>query len=267
MTADDKDWIPEIEHYGQSARRVLETAQVALSIGDYMSSINRSYYAAFYAANALLATLGLQRSKHSAVRAILHERFIKSGLIEARYGGLYNELFNQRMKSDYEIMRAYSREEAQAALDAALAFVVRVEQFLAAPPALPLLRESSQAYASPRLLGVLQPTERAAIQAFVTRLSEQCGDRIVRVYLFGSKARGDSGPDSDIDLLIVSEVDDWQFQKRVFGLASAVDLEYDVLLNMHLVARERWEDFAHRRAALWLNVQRDGIQVWGCAQS
>jgi uncharacterized protein (UPF0332 family) len=98
------DWEPEIEHYISSARRALRTAQLVMDDGDHMSSINRSYYAAFYAANALLATPGLQRSKHSAVRAILHQQFIKPGLIEAEYGSLYDKLFERRMKSDYEIM-------------------------------------------------------------------------------------------------------------------------------------------------------------------
>ena len=58
MTTNAVDWTPEIENYIQSARRALRTAQLDLEDGDYTGSINRSYYAAFYAANALLATLG-----------------------------------------------------------------------------------------------------------------------------------------------------------------------------------------------------------------
>ena len=110
MTTNNVDWTPEIENYIQR-RRALRTAQLTLEDGDYMSSINRSYYAAFYAANALLATLGLQRSKHSAVRAVLHQRFIKPGLIEVENGSLYDGLFDQRMKSDYEILLVKERVE------------------------------------------------------------------------------------------------------------------------------------------------------------
>src|SRR5512136_1850816 len=110
MTTNQVDWTPEIENYIQGARRALRTARLVLDDGDHMSSINRSHYAAFYAANALLATLGLQRSKHSAVRAVLHQRFVKPGLIEAEYGSLYDRLFERRIKSDYEIMQVYERE-------------------------------------------------------------------------------------------------------------------------------------------------------------
>ena len=93
MTTNPVDWTPEIENYIRGARRALRTAQLDLEDGDYTGSINRSYYAAFYAANALLATLGLQRSKHSAVRAVLHQKFVKPGFIEVEDGKRYDELF------------------------------------------------------------------------------------------------------------------------------------------------------------------------------
>ena len=258
------DWTPEIEHYISSARRALKTAQLVLDDGDHTSSINRSYYAAFYAANALLATLRLQRSKHSAVRAVLRQRFIKPGLIKAEYGSLYDKLFERRLKSDYEIMQVYERDDAQSTLDAARTFVARVEQFLASPPAGPLVRELREEYVSPshpRDLSGLLPNERAAVQAFTAQLRTQFGERIARTVLFGSKARGDSGPDSDIDILVVVDAADRRFETQVSGIASELDLKYDVLLNTHLLTRERWEDYACRQAALWLNVQRDGIEL------
>lgn len=264
MTTNDVDWTPEIENYILRAQSMLKTAQLTLDAEDYMSSINRSYYAAFYAANALLATLGLQRSKHSAVRAVLHQRFIKPGLIKAEYGSLYDKLFERRMKSDYEIMQVYERDDAQATLDAARTFVAQVEQLLASPLAGPLVRELREEYVSslhPRDLSSLSPNERTAVQSFIDRLHTQFGERIERTVLFGSKARGDSGPDSDIDILVVLDAIDRRFEAQVSGIASEVDLEYDVLLNTHLLTRERWQDFTRRRAALWLNVQRDGIEL------
>jgi uncharacterized protein (UPF0332 family)/predicted nucleotidyltransferase len=271
MTTNQVDWTPEIENYIQGARRALKTAQLDLEDEDYTGSINRSYYAAFYAANALLATLGLQRSKHSAARAVLHQHFIKPGLIEAENGELYDGLFDQRMMSDYEILLVKERESAQSALDAARVFVVRVERFLASSSAQRPVRELREAYAlssredlspaRPRDLSGLQPNERAAVQSFIDRLHAQLGERIERTVLFGSKARGDSGSDSDIDILVVVDAVDRRFETQVSGIASEVDLEYDVLLNTHPVTRERWQDFTRRRAAFWLNVQRDGIEL------
>ncbi len=263
MTTDNVDWKPEIERYMQSARRALQTSQIDLEVGDYAASINRSYYAAFYAANALLALLGLQRSKHSAVQAILHQRFVKPGLVEVEYGKLYDDLFERRMKSDYETLGVKDPNLAQWALDAARSFVTRVEQFLASPPADGSLREPREVYAPPtsRDLTSLEANDRAAVQTFVERLYDQFGTHIALTTLFGSKARGDSSPDSDIDILVVADSDDWQFESQVNGLASEAGYEYDVLLNVHLISQARWQDFSRRRAAFYLNVRRDGIEL------
>jgi predicted nucleotidyltransferase len=49
---------------------------------------------------------------------------------------------------------------------------------------------------------------RALLQSLLSRLVAACqdeyGDRLVSVVLFGSAGRGTSGPDSDLDLLIVA---------------------------------------------------------------
>jgi predicted nucleotidyltransferase len=110
-------------------------------------------------------------------------------------------------------------------------------------------------------LSQLQPNERAAVQAFTDQLRAQFGERIARTVLFGSKAHDDSGSDSDIDILVVVDAVDRRFEAQVSSIASGLDLKYDVLLNTHLLTRERWEDYTRRQAARWLNVQRDGIEL------
>ena len=46
-----------------------------------------------------------------------------------------------------------------------------------------------------------QLSKQQAIEEITRRLVEAC--QPVRVYLFGSEARGESGPDSDLDFLVV----------------------------------------------------------------
>ena len=45
----------------------------------------------------------------------------------------------------------------------------------------------------------------AAAERYAALLEEHLGDRLVSVVLFGSVARGEAGPNSDLDLLIVAE--------------------------------------------------------------
>lgn len=78
-----------------------------------------------------------------------------------------------------------------------------------------------------------------------------------RIYLFGSKARGDAGPDSDYDLLVVVG-DDSPPERRRSQLA------YEVLWGAHAAAdvvvctRSYFDARAHLKASLPGTVLREG---------
>ena len=108
-------------------------------------------------------------------------------------------------------------------------------------------------------LARLKPNDRRAVEAFVEALRRDLDTRLLLLALFGSKARGDDQPDADIDFLVVTEGDARDLERRLSNLTAAVDLEYGVLINTLVFSRDRWLDFAERRAAFWQNAQRDGM--------
>lgn len=108
-------------------------------------------------------------------------------------------------------------------------------------------------------LSRLLPNERRAIEAFVDALRRDLDGRLLLLAFFGSKARGDDQPGSDIDFLLITDGEPRELEKRMSTLAAGLGLEHDVLLNTLIFSRDRWADFARRRAALWQNVQRDGM--------
>ena len=112
-----------------------------------------------------------------------------------------------------------------------------------------------------RLPAHLQADEQAALQEFTARLSQQGDGRVVNVWLFGSKARGDSEPDSDLDILIVLDEADWIIRDRVHLLAARISLEHDVLINTHHLSRAGWARMARQHATLWQQVHRDGFPL------
>lgn len=72
-------------------------------------------------------------------------------------------------------------------------------------------------------------TREEAIQEITRRLVEVCHP--VRVYLFGSAARGDSGPESDLDFLVVvpddaprEVVQGHVLYRAIRGVPGAVDI-------------------------------------------
>ncbi len=67
----------EVALYVENAQQMLKVAAHNLADGFYGSAVNRAYYAIFYAANALLATQGITRSKHSGVIAAFRQYFVR----------------------------------------------------------------------------------------------------------------------------------------------------------------------------------------------
>ena len=108
---------------------------------------------------------------------------------------------------------------------------------------------------------LLTPNEEQAVKSFVERLLERYPERIRQAVLFGSKARGDSGTWSDIDVLIVVDDDDWRFQHAISNIASNVSLEYDVLIGPRVIGQARWERMRQDRFSLYRNVAAEGIPL------
>jgi uncharacterized protein (UPF0332 family)/predicted nucleotidyltransferase len=108
-------------------------------------------------------------------------------------------------------------------------------------------------------LSHLKLNERRAVEAFVEALRRDVDSRLLLLVLFGSKARGEDSTGADIDFLVVTEGEPRELEKRLSVLTSTLDIEHNVLLNILLFSRDRWADFARRRAAFWQNAQRDGM--------
>lgn len=120
----------EVQLYVEAARETLEAAKVNLDNKFYMSSVNRSYYAVFYAANALLSTLGEARSKHSGVISVFRQRFIKTGELSVELSEIYEDLINSRQRGDYDLNTDIDHEMALELLQKAGQFVHEVERWL-----------------------------------------------------------------------------------------------------------------------------------------
>ena len=84
----------------------------------------------FYAASAALASVGVSRSKHSAVIAAFGERFAKTEHVEARYHSMLLGAFALRAAADYEVHVVLSRETAEDTLGNARSFVAACRTLL-----------------------------------------------------------------------------------------------------------------------------------------
>ncbi|MCL1492950.1 MAG: nucleotidyltransferase domain-containing protein [Pseudanabaena sp. Salubria-1] len=91
-------------------------------------------------------------------------------------------------------------------------------------------------------------------------LQKMYGDRLVKLILFGSHARGEANPDSDIDLLAVlkSPVSQVQEISYMSDLRVKMILEHDELVSIIPITEE---DFSKRNVAFLRNIRKEGIEL------
>lgn len=113
------------------AEETFKDALLMLEKGSYNSAINRFYYAAFYAVRALLATKGLDSSKHSGVISLFQREFVKTGIFnDIEIARALSRSFEKRQDSDYEDFATVSEEEVKLLKREVRAFIDRCNDIL-----------------------------------------------------------------------------------------------------------------------------------------
>lgn len=108
----------------------------------------------------------------------------------------------------------------------------------------------------------LNQKERAALRAFVACLQSEYSNQLTRVVLLGSKARGDFGAESDLDVLVLVKSDDWHLHDRIVTESSPVSLKYGALISPKVVGPTLYQKMRRLRSHLLENVRKEGVILW-----
>lgn len=118
----------------------LDQAQAALDDAKYLlegkrsaqSIVNRTYYAMFYAALALLQKSGKVPSKHTGVISLFDTEFVAKGIFPKEMSKDFHKAFELRQVSDYKTSGSVSEEKTREVLKNAVRFVEAVRSYLEA---------------------------------------------------------------------------------------------------------------------------------------
>jgi predicted nucleotidyltransferase len=106
----------------------------------------------------------------------------------------------------------------------------------------------------------LSKAEKEAIEEVKNRLVKKYGDRLLLLKLYGSKARGDSHPDSDIDILAVVKRDSLGIRDRFFEVMSKYDFKF--LICLAVMGKREFETYKNENFSFYRNITREGIDLW-----
>ena len=90
-----------IKYRFERAWKTFEDAKSLANLKSWNSSMNRLYYACFYAVLALFSKNNINSHTHSGAKTQLSLHFVKTGLLSKEFGMLYGDLFDFRQKGDY----------------------------------------------------------------------------------------------------------------------------------------------------------------------
>jgi len=119
-----------IRYRKDKARETLDDARILLCDGTPSSALNRIYYAMFYEVLALLQTKDLSSSKHTGVRALFNEHFVKAGIVSVELGRLFSRMYDFRQKSDYGDFVKIQPEKVGEWFEQAVFFINEIDQII-----------------------------------------------------------------------------------------------------------------------------------------
>ena len=111
-----------------------------------------------------------------------------------------------------------------------------------------------------RLDQLTEDEQRIAV-AFVDKIRERFDHQLVSIVLFGSRARGEAEPDSDMDMLVVMTEVDFEIRQAIRHLAVEVWLDYGIYLSTRVWSQDHWHKVAQLQTLLYQNIRKDGIDL------
>lgn len=104
--------------------------------------------------------------------------------------------------------------------------------------------------------------KEAIIKDFTETMKNHYGDRLSKIILYGSYARGDFNEESDIDFLVLLNDEEVRAMKEISNTNDEVydlTLKHDILVSMFATSKKKFETATQ---AFYRFVRKDGITVY-----
>lgn len=102
---------------------------------------------------------------------------------------------------------------------------------------------------------------RSTLLDLKERLRSVLGTDLLHLKLFGSRARGDADPDSDVDVVIIVRGCDSRMRDLILDVVSSVELEHVVPLSTHIFSEDEYTRLLERERRIALDIEREGVPL------
>lgn len=100
-----------------------------------------------------------------------------------------------------------------------------------------------------------------AIVDFSSEIRNKLKNNILDIRLFGSVAKGNNTPESDIDILVLLKKKDSNIQRLIFDMAFEVSLKYDVVISPILKSEREYNFPLFQKTLFYRNLKEEGLSL------
>ncbi|RJP21645.1 MAG: nucleotidyltransferase domain-containing protein [Candidatus Omnitrophota bacterium] len=84
---------------------------------------------------------------------------------------------------------------------------------------------------------------------------------IREIIVFGSRARGDAAPDSDMDVLVLLDWTSFELERQVSHCAWEVGFETDIMIQPVVMSHKQAREGPEKSSLLIMAVEKEGVNV------
>ncbi len=106
---------------------------------------------------------------------------------------------------------------------------------------------------------VLADQVQKALEKLSQQLHTLLRDDLVEIRLYGSWARQQAHPDSDVDVAVMVRAINMDLWHQVHELAARLSLEHDLVLNINLLTQQEWEELQRLQTLYARRLQEEGV--------
>ncbi|HET6513704.1 MAG TPA: nucleotidyltransferase domain-containing protein [Thermodesulfovibrionales bacterium] len=105
------------------------------------------------------------------------------------------------------------------------------------------------------------PVDKKVLEELKRNLTELLGERLKKLVLYGSRARGDYDEDSDIDIAIIVRGLTRELKNQILDMVADIEMEHLTPLSTLVLSEEDFELLKKRERRIALDIEREGIPL------
>jgi len=98
-----------------------------------------------------------------------------------------------------------------------------------------------------------------ALEELVDQLRSLLCQNLLQIRLYGSWARQQADPSSDVDLAVVVQHLNFGTWQEVYRIVAQLSLRHDLVLSVNLLSQQEWEELQRLRTLYARNLQEEGV--------